>query len=344
MEPDGDIESARARFFFLINAPALFNAVVTALELDVFSYLAAHPGADLGRIRDAVGVPGHQLRVLLQAVCAAGLLERDGEGYRNSAVAEEQLLEDGPDSWRPVLVGWRDIYYPAFAQLTPAVKAGKNVALAAYDGDEPTLYARLRHHPEAERVLHAAMGAFTRRVNTGLLDSPVVADVQHLLDVGGGDGTTARALLERHPNLKITVFDLASVTALGQESAVGNGIDFHPGDLFNDEFPDGPDTVLFSHVLEIFAEEQIRELLAKAFAVLPSGGRIIIYGSHVSDDETDGIFSARLSLYLNALATGSGMCYPVRDYVRWLRDVGCIGVDTVGDLPFEHGLVVGRKP
>ncbi|MEU0227635.1 hypothetical protein ABZ177_25235 [Streptomyces sp. NPDC006284] len=41
--PAGD--PVAERFHFLVNAPALFNALVTALEWDVFGHLSAHPGA-----------------------------------------------------------------------------------------------------------------------------------------------------------------------------------------------------------------------------------------------------------------------------------------------------------
>lgn len=116
-----------------------------------------------------------------------------------------------------------------------------------------------------------------------------------------------------------------------------------PGDLFRDPFPDGFDAILFSHVLEIFSGEQITELLTKAYHVLPAGGRVFVYGYNVSDDETHGWYSARLSLYLNVLASGQGMAYPARDYEEWMRLAGFSSVRTLTGLPYEHGLTVGVK-
>jgi hypothetical protein len=101
--------------------------------------------------------------------------------------------------------------------------------------------------------------------------------------------------------------------------------------------------VLFSHVLEVFSVDRVGRLLAKAVDALPAGGKVLVYGFNASDDESRGIFSARLSLYLNVLATGEGMAYPAGDYERWLRRLGCTNVRTVRGLPFEHGLTVGTK-
>lgn len=338
------LADARETFDFLLNAPALFNAVATALELGVFDFLAKQPGAGRADIGSAVGLGGHQVRVLLQAVCCTGLLEREDGGYRNSAVAEEELLGGGTDGWQRILPGWREVYYPAFARLTDALRAGTNTALDIFPGTEPTLYQRLVHVPKTELVFHDAMGAFSERAVRALVEREEFTDVRHLLDVGGGDGMTARHLIERHPDLRITLFDLASVTEIVREETDSERITVHSGDLFADEFPAGVDAVLFSHVLEVFAEAEIRILLSKAFAALPPNGRIICYHHHVSDDETAGVYSARLSLYLTALASGAGMAYPVTDYVRWLHETGCVDVTSVTGLPYEHAIVLGTKP
>ncbi|MEV0966505.1 MULTISPECIES: methyltransferase [unclassified Streptomyces] len=331
------------RFHFLVNAPALFNAVVTALEWDVFGHLSAHPGASFEELRGATGVPAHSLRVLLHAVCTTGLLERNPDGtYDNARAAAELLAPDGPDSWRHILTGWREIYYPAFSRMSEALAAGTNTALDTHPGDEPTLYRRLAHDPELEAVFHRSMSAFTLKSLDALVESEDFASVRHLLDVGGGDGTTSSRLLARHPGMRSTVFDLPSVAQ--RAAGAGDRLRLHPGDLFADPFPPGADAVLFSHVLEIFSAGQITELLAKAHAALPHGGRVFVYGYNASDDETRGWYSARLSLYLNVLASGQGMAYPARDYEDWMRRAGFGDVRTLTGYPYEHGLTTGTKP
>lgn len=135
--------------------------------------------------------------------------------------------------------------------------------------------------------------------------------------MGGGDGVTVAHLLERYPALTVTVFDLPSVAGLAEAALrdrFGARIRIHAGDLFADDVPAGPDAVLFSHVLEIFSGDEISSLLAKAYRLLPRGGKVFIYGYHVSDNETEGVYSARPSLYLNVPASGQGMAYPARDY------------------------------
>lgn len=299
-------------------------------------------------MREHVDIPRHKLRVLMHALCATHLVEKEQGRYANSTVADALLASSGPDAWRHILLGWQKIYYPAFAHTTAALSSGTNTALAAFSGSEPTLYQRLAHDPEAESTLHASMGAFTLQSMSGLLDNADLTATRHLLDVGGGDGTTAHALAARHPHLRVTTFDMESVTRIseryGADDSAAARVASHAGDLFDDAWPSDVDGVLFSHVLEVFSAEQILTLLAKALAVLPPGGRIFIYGFNATDDEREGLLSARLSLYLNVLASGQGMAYPGTDYERWLRQVGAVDVTSTGDLPYEHGLTVGTRP
>ncbi len=334
------------RFHFLVNAPALFNAVTTAVELGIFRYLSEHADSDFEQLHQHTGVPAHQLRVLLQAVCCTGLLRRRDGRYFNSAAAQDLLATDADDSWSHILIGWKEVYYPAFAQMTSAIRAGTNTALDRYPGTEPTLYQRLSRDPALEAVFHRAMSAFTLRSVDALVERPEFSTVRHLLDVGGGDGTTSVRLAARHGRLRCTVFDMPSVSKLADGKVTASypdRVDLYPGDIFSDPFPPGIDGVLFSHVLEIFSEDQILGMLKNAYDSLPDGGKVFVYGYNVSDDETAGIFGARLGLYFNVLASGQGMAYPARDYEQWLRRTGFRDVGTISGMPYEHGLSLGTK-
>ncbi|MEV8635767.1 methyltransferase [Streptosporangium sp. NPDC051023] len=342
-----DRDRVYERFQLIANGPALFNALVTATDLDIFGYLSAHPDAEFTELQEFTGLEAHKLRVLLLGLCATELVTRNGDRYANHPVAEELLAPETADSWRHTLRSWHRLYYPAFYRMTQALQAGTNATLSAHDGDEPTLYERLAHDAELEKIFHDAMAAFTLRTMAGLLDGPGWASARHLLDVGGGNGTNAQHLARRHPDLRVTVLDLPSVVGLARESLpedLAGRVEFLAGDMFELPFPQGPNTVLFSHLLDTVSEAQARELIGKAYTMLPPGGRIVIYGFMADDDERGGVIAARLSLYLNVLATGRGMAWPARDCADWLRHAGCADVTVTPDLPYEHALVVGTKP
>jgi len=337
----------RKQFDLIVNAPALFNAIISGIEFGIFKFLSEKQKANFQDLTEFTNLQPDKLRPLLQALCTTELIYKENECYQNSLVAKE-LAEEGEDSWRHILLGWQKIYYPAFVHMTEALREGTNAkALQDYVGTEPTLYQRLGHDLERQKIFHAAMGAFSLKAMPALVQHPEFNTVQHLLDIGGNDGTTATMLASQHPELRITIFDLPNVTEVAEHTKIKNNekqIDLHPGDLFKDSFPQGVDAILFSHVLEIFSAATVLFLLEKAFQALPSGGKIFIYGHTVSDDEQRGLYSARLSLYLNILASGEGMAYPVKDWISWLQQIGFVDIKATTDLPYEHSFIIGWKP
>ncbi|WP_030437895.1 methyltransferase [Actinoplanes subtropicus] len=335
------------RFQLIVNGPALFNAVVTGVELGVFDFLSGRGTATAAELVEFTGMEPHKLRVLMLGLTASGLATKTAGAYANHPVAERLLAATGPESWRHILRSWKTLYYPAFHQMTTALTAGTNSGIDAHEGTEGTLYERLAHDAELAEIFHSAMSAFTLQTMPGLLDNLDVAATRHLLDVGAGAGTNCTHLLRAHEHLTATLLDLPNVIDMAKTrlpADLTGRVEFCSSDMLADPFPAGPDHVLFSHVLDTVSAEQAMALVTKAFEVLPSGGRISVYGFSAADDERGGPLAARLSLYLNILATGRGMAWPVPEIAAWLRRAGCERVEAVGDLPFEHALVAGTKP
>lgn len=342
-----EIDDVYRRFQLIVNGPALFNAVVTGVELGVFDFLSGRGTATAAEIAGFTAMEPHKMRVLLLGLTASGLVTRSGDGYANHPVAEQLLAPTGPESWRHILRSWKTLYYPAFYHMTAALTAGTNSTISAHEGTEGTLYERLAHDAELAEIFHSAMSAFTLQTMPGLLDNLDVAESRHLLDVGAGAGTNCAHLLSAHEELTATLLDLPNVMDMAKTGLPGDlagRVNFCPADMLSDPFPAGADHVLFSHVLDTVSAEQAKLLVTKAFEVLPPGGKVSVYGFSAADDEQGGPLAARLSLYLNILATGRGMAWPVLEIAGWLRQAGFTGVTSVGDLPYEHALVVGTKP
>jgi len=334
------------RLALIASGPAIFSAVVAGLELGIFGFLSQRPGSTCDELADFVGTPRHQLRVLMLTLCASGLVRREDGRYRNSEVADAYLAPDGPDSWRHIFLSRQATDYPAFPFTTQAIRTGTNAGLDAHEGPGTTLYERLSGDLRMQQVLHSSVQAFTLRTLPGLLASPELATIRSLLDVGGGTGTVAGAIAAAFQEIDVTVFDLASmeqeIALRAASSRLTGRLRHHTGDLFADPFPT-TDGVLFCHVLEICSPTQIRQLLAKAYDVVPAGGTVLIYSFTAPDTEDAGMLAAQLSLYLNVLATGTGMAYPAKDYQAWLAEAGWRKVRAYTDLPYEHSLIVATK-
>jgi 2-hydroxy-4-(methylsulfanyl)butanoate S-methyltransferase len=137
--------------------------------------------------------------------------------------------------------------------------------------------------------------SFTRGQHAGSLGPAVVLarildlkDARRLLDVGGGSGAFSITLCRRFPELRATILDFPAVQAVAaafvREAGLSDRITFTPGNALTTDWPAGQDVVLLSYLLSAVSAQGVDQLLARAFAALTSGGRIVLHDFMVDDD------------------------------------------------------------
>jgi SAM-dependent methyltransferase len=273
-EPLTDVrEISRIAYGFMAS-----KVLFAALDLDLFGHLAAGPKTVTALGKDT-GLLPQRLEILLTACVSLGLLVKHGDTYANARASRTYLVRGAPsyfgDYYRFQID--RQIY-PAFARLPEALR-----------GERAELY-RLMDDPEE------AM-SFSRGQHAGSLGPAVVlartldlTGARRLLDVGGGSGAFSITLCRHFPELQATILDFASVqaaaAALIDEAAMTGRIQFIPGNALVVDWPGGQDIVLLSYLLSAVSARGVDQLLARAFAALRPGGRIVLHDFMVDDDGT----------------------------------------------------------
>lgn len=127
-------------------------------------------------------------------------------------------------------------------------------------------------------------------INT-LLASKAMHGAKNILDVGGGDGTIAVAMIrdsnlrESDASTKVTVFNLPASAALAEVNLAATGmterVGIVVGNFLTDELPRGADgagfdRVLFSRVLTDWTPSACKMLFEKTRRALAPGGRLVI--------------------------------------------------------------------
>jgi len=102
-----------------------------------------------------------------------------------------------------------------------------------------------------------------------------------MLDVGGNSGEFVLQICRREPNLQAVIVDLPVVCQVGQRHVQsqqeGERIQFCPGNMLEDDFPQGCDLITWKSVLHDWPDEHALGLLQKTFDSLPSGGTVLIF-------------------------------------------------------------------
>lgn len=142
-----------------------------------------------------------------------------------------------------------------------------------------SLWEYIGHEPKFNDHFNQAMAGDSRFVSSFLLNhnefKGLFEGVQSMVDVGGGNGATAKAISEALPWLKCTVFDLPHVV----EGLQGNGsnVTYAAGDMFR--VVPHAEVVLLKWILHDWSDIDCIKILQRCREAIPDkmhGGKVII--------------------------------------------------------------------
>lgn len=323
-----------------------FEMLYAAVELDLFSIIATHPGSDVADIARRLALPQNSARILLDGLVAIDLLKRRGETYRNTYVGSLVFLKDS-ELYIGNIVRWQHhiVYKPMF-HLLDSLKQGRHVGLVEFSGPGDTLYERISAHPEHEKIFQDAMEEISYQANVIMGEYIDFSETQFLVDIGGGKGVNIVAFASKNPQLRAAVFDIPSVCQMAKQhfltTSISNRLSAIPGNCFKDSFPTGADCFTFCHFMCIWSPEENIGLLRKAYEALPNGGKVVIFDIMQNDDRRGPLAAAMGSPYFLGLATGRGMIYSIREYESYCVEAGFSKVSRLA-LPAQHTAVIAEK-
>ncbi|MBO4160433.1 methyltransferase [Micromonospora antibiotica] len=322
-----------------------FKTLAVGVEFGLFTKLAGGRTVTVAEAAAEFGLDERPADLLLSASASLGLLERAGDGYRNSALAEQFLVEG-----RPYYFG-AQVRYSDLRTYLPWHRVGE-----ALRGNRPLTWDpqqqdSLFDTTDQELVAQFwdAMFATSRFTARALADAYDFGAHRRLLDVGGGAGAFPIEFCLRLPHLRATILDLPHVCVRAGERIAEAGltdrISAVPGDFLADPaLPDGHDVILLSMILHDWDEPTNRALLARCFAALPPGGVVVISELLLNDERTGPPEAALMGMNM-LVETEGGKNYSGAEYRAWLTDAGFVDVRTVPfEAPGANGAVLARRP
>jgi SAM-dependent methyltransferase len=282
------------------------------------------------------------MRTLLRALAQLELLVEEGACYANTEFASRHLVPGAP-----AYVG-HNLKYQSFvgegwSQLERIVRTGRpwrELRELLESADQPFTDAYIR-----------GMVPIGARAAVALAEALGPDPIHSMADVGGGPGTYALALLDRHPELTATLLDLPCPLAVAREVTSTHShrdrLCFLPGDYLQVDYGSDHDLVLLSHVTHDEPPESVATLLRKAHTALRPGGRVAIHDWVHGDDAAHPLWSAFFAVHVMTY-TGGGRVYTLSQYEALLREAGFVDAKSVqilaGVVPNPTCLLVAKKP
>ena len=251
------------------------QAIGAAAELGIAD-LVADGASDPSALAKTLGCDAGCLQRLLRALATLGILHEAGPSRLELLPRGQLLRRDTPGSLRAWAVWSARYQWGRWSELLPAVREGRSGALPCAGGPG---YGLLGSDPASAAVFHEAMAKLTEPVAMALMAAHDFTRCDMVLDVGGGQGFVAVALLEAHAHLRAAVQELPhareAAEALFSSRGVGDRCRFVARSFFEGVEP-GCDVHVLKSVLHNWDDDRACALLRSCARALPAGGTILV--------------------------------------------------------------------
>ncbi|MFH8837201.1 methyltransferase [Streptomyces sp. NPDC017868] len=257
----------------------------------------------------ATGADEDSLLRLLRTLSAFGVVHRDGEDTWSLAGAGEQLRDSAPEGPADFIRFYGDpLTWRAFGAMEEAVRTG-TAAFEQIGGE--AFYEYQKRDTSYARSFNGAMRAGQEQLLPLLVDGYDWGAVRHLVDVGGGDGSTLAAIAAAHPDLRGTVMDtedvVRSVSGVVRETGVSERCTGIAGDFLAGVPADG-DAYLLKNVLFEWDDASCVKILRNCRASMTEKGRVLVVTALVpewdAEDPVGLMFAAINDIQLMCLGAG----------------------------------------
>lgn len=309
-------------------------------EFDFFTWLDANPSSKPA-ICSTLGIVERPTDVMLTLFAANGFIRRDGPVFLLTDLAKEHLVSSSPFFIGPYYASLKE--RPVVRDFITILRTGKPANWGSFKHEKPWSDAMLTE--EFATTFTAAMDCRGTFLGSALAARADLRGRSRLLDVAGGSGIYACALVARNPHLTAAVLERPPVnqiaTTMIRKRGYADRVGVISGDMFSTALPPGFDVHLFSNVLHDWDTDKVRPLLRASYAALPPGGLLIVHDAHLNAEKTGPLPVAKYSALL--MSVTEGKCYSTAEMESLLGAAGFRDFHfetTVADRSF----ITAKKP
>jgi hypothetical protein len=309
-------------------------ALMAAVELGVFTAIAKGAGT-FDEIAKTVGILPTNAERLVVLLCAAGLVEKDGEKLKNAGDVQRFLVEGEPGYMGPWITFTKP-QWNEWGRLAEHIRR-KDLKLMGSIASFTVEDAR-RYHNATYSIGMGAGRRFVRDVD--------LSRRSKIMDIGGGSGAYCIQAAKTHPQIRAVVLDLPVVCEVTRgflaENGVGDRVTAEPCDFTRDPFPRDCDVAIMASNLPMYGRDVIGSVVRKAHDALLPGGEMHLIGETTNDERTGPWGPAYWGLG-QAVSDSMGLAHSEADVLGYFRSAGFQDVRCVDFIPGSLSRIVGTK-
>jgi ubiquinone/menaquinone biosynthesis C-methylase UbiE len=310
-----------------------------AIRHHVFDVLDSGP-KDIWEVEKATGASARGLSAIMNVLVGLNFLAKD-EQNRYSLTPESStfLVTTKPTFFGGMIKHCSEQLIPRWLNLNEVVATGKPVSAVNQEKSGGEFF-----HDFVLDIFPMSYGAaqtLAAHLNYGSAGDPV-----KILDIAAGSGVWGIAVAQSSPRVRVTAVDWPEVIDITKKTSAKFGLadrfSFAVGDLHDVDFGSGYQLATLGHILHSEGEKRSRELLAKTFKALASGGTIAVQEFLVNKERTGPVGS--LFFAVNMLVnTETGNTWSFEEIGAWLEEAGFTNPRLL-ESPGPSPLILATKP
>ncbi|HUP40658.1 MAG TPA: methyltransferase [Vicinamibacterales bacterium] len=314
--------------------------VAAVARLGIPDQLATAGPQSSEQLARAVGANAGALYRVMRTLASIGVFADAGRGTYTLTPIGERLRSDHPESMRDFfLAETDDVHRRSWSALVDAIRSGRPQPEAVFG---MTVFDYYGKHGEEGQQFGRAMENVSAMSAHGVLANYSFSSARLIVDVGGGNGSFLRAILQQHRQPIGIIVDLPYIENQAVASIEHDGLRdrcrFEAHDIF-ESITAGGDIYLLRFILHDWNDDESRRILRTVRTAMPPAGRVLIVEMLVPETNEPGFVQF---MDINMLVMTGGRERTATEYGDLCAAAGLRLVRTIGTgTPF---FVVEAEP
>lgn len=306
-------------------------SIVVADEFNVFRSLG-ESHKELEAIASEIKTDKRSAEVLLNALVVLGYVNLKNGKYLLSETADAFLKRGSPVCRVFQFYSNKDTW--AYKRISNMIKNGPD-PIALGDASYSAMWEKGTLTQEAADRFTGMMNTNIGAVVISIAKSGIFDEFSSVVDVGGASGIFLAAMRQKHPDKKLTLFELPQVCDSAKEILKHyiepNSIEYFPASFFENKWPTESQSYFLSNVLHDWPRAKGIEILKNIHQALPKNGALFINEALLSEDRLSPKHTVMFDLTMH-LNHGSQQ-YSESEILEMLKEAGFKNIKRV----FEFG-------
>ena len=253
--------------------PARCIAIVT--ELGIPDLIDDQP-KDASSLAEHCGVHPLSLFRMMRFLASINIFHQNDDGTFENSPQSEVLRKDVHGSVYPLVrADWQNLVWETYSHLYQGLESGEPAFSIAHG---TSFFDYMAKNPKYGDMFDASMALISEPENKAIVATYSLANVQTVMDIGGGQGGLLAAYLKKHNHLRGILFDKTQVMKKPNAVTVAGLEDRYEGiagDFF-DAVPASANVYILKRILHDWNDKDAIIILTKVRQALKSDDRILV--------------------------------------------------------------------